>query len=238
MKAGSLSTTRVSREQLREWLKTLQEPLGHLRHAIACRYRDELDHTALRKLPNANLPAMSGQSSRSHHHLSAVQLNDRQIEIISRAAPKRDYYCHRRGNRLFELGLGEVALALTAASSKSDRPSLPSLSPPTTARISHPRCSQGCRLGRRSFQRDSRRLCDVHKNSIHRPRPSRRDYSRDGCLHAPCVRKMLVFDELQPEFADSRPLLPRNPSRIYEPAEPGADADRIRQSSSNSFPTT
>jgi type IV secretion system protein VirB4 len=49
-------------------------------------------------------------------------LNDRQIEIISRATPKRDYYCQsRRGNRLFELGLGDAALAFTAASSKSDQ---------------------------------------------------------------------------------------------------------------------
>src|SRR5262249_43059972 len=49
-------------------------------------------------------------------------LNDRQIEIIARATPKRDYYCQsRRGNRLFELGLGEVALAFTAASSKTDQ---------------------------------------------------------------------------------------------------------------------
>jgi type IV secretory pathway VirB4 component len=48
-------------------------------------------------------------------------LNDRQIEIIARATPKRDYYAQsRRGNRLFELGLGEVALALCAASAKSD----------------------------------------------------------------------------------------------------------------------
>ncbi len=46
-------------------------------------------------------------------------LNDRQIEIIARAMPKRDYYCQsRRGNRLFELGLSEVALALCAASSR------------------------------------------------------------------------------------------------------------------------
>ncbi|MFX7017294.1 conjugal transfer protein TrbE, partial [Acinetobacter baumannii] len=37
-------------------------------------------------------------------------LNDRQIEILARAIPKRDYYCQsRRGDRLFELGLGEVA---------------------------------------------------------------------------------------------------------------------------------
>jgi len=49
-------------------------------------------------------------------------LNDRQIEILARAIPKRDYYCQsRRGNRLFELGLGEVALTFTAASSKADQ---------------------------------------------------------------------------------------------------------------------
>ena len=52
-------------------------------------------------------------------------LNDRQIEILARAAPKRDYYCQSaRGNRLFELGLGEVALAFTATSSKTDQLSI------------------------------------------------------------------------------------------------------------------
>jgi type IV secretion system protein TrbE len=49
-------------------------------------------------------------------------LNDRQIEILAQATPKRDYYCQsRRGNRLFDLGLGEIALAFTATSSKSDQ---------------------------------------------------------------------------------------------------------------------
>lgn len=44
-------------------------------------------------------------------------LNDRQIELISRATPKRQYYLQSaRGNRLFELGLGPVALALCGAS--------------------------------------------------------------------------------------------------------------------------
>ncbi len=39
--------------------------------------------------------------------------------------PKRDYYCQsRRGNRLFELGLSDVALALCAASSKTDQAAL------------------------------------------------------------------------------------------------------------------
>jgi type IV secretion system protein VirB4 len=44
-------------------------------------------------------------------------LNDRQIELIARATPKRDYYLQsRRGNRLFELGLGRIALAFCGAS--------------------------------------------------------------------------------------------------------------------------
>jgi type IV secretion system protein VirB4 len=44
-------------------------------------------------------------------------LNDRQVELIARATPKRHYYLQsRRGNRLFELGLGPIALALCGAS--------------------------------------------------------------------------------------------------------------------------
>jgi type IV secretion system protein VirB4 len=44
-------------------------------------------------------------------------LNERQIELISRATPKRQYYLQSaRGNRLFELGLGPIALALCGAS--------------------------------------------------------------------------------------------------------------------------
>ncbi|WMT86446.1 conjugal transfer protein TrbE [Pelagibacterium sp. 26DY04] len=55
-------------------------------------------------------------------------LNDRQIEIVSRSAPKRDYYMQtRHGNRLFELGLGPIGLALCAASDRSDQPLIASI---------------------------------------------------------------------------------------------------------------
>ena len=69
---------------------------------------------------------MAENGIRSIRQIAAIYerfgLNARQIEILSRATPKRDYYCQsRRGNRLFELGLGEVALAFTAASSKTDQ---------------------------------------------------------------------------------------------------------------------
>jgi type IV secretion system protein VirB4 len=51
----------------------------------------------------------------------AFGLNDRQIEIVARATPKRDYYYQsRQGNRLFELDPGPVTLAFVAASSRDD----------------------------------------------------------------------------------------------------------------------
>ncbi len=44
-------------------------------------------------------------------------LSERQVELIARATPKRDYYLQsRRGNRLFDLGLGRIALAFCGAS--------------------------------------------------------------------------------------------------------------------------
>jgi type IV secretion system protein TrbE len=48
-------------------------------------------------------------------------LNPRQIEIISRATPKQDYYAQTaKGNRLFELDLGPLALAICLAASPQD----------------------------------------------------------------------------------------------------------------------
>ena len=44
-------------------------------------------------------------------------LNERQVELIAHATPKRDYYLQsRRGNRLFDLQLGPIARALCGAS--------------------------------------------------------------------------------------------------------------------------
>lgn len=44
-------------------------------------------------------------------------LNARQIELIATATPKRDYYLQsRRGNRLFDLALGKIALGLCGSS--------------------------------------------------------------------------------------------------------------------------
>jgi hypothetical protein len=49
-------------------------------------------------------------------------LNERQLQILQQSIPKKDYYYQsREGNRLFELGLGELALAFCAAGSPQDQ---------------------------------------------------------------------------------------------------------------------
>jgi len=63
-------------------------------------------------LPNAR--AIEPQSRAAYERFG---LNDRQLELVSRATPKRHYYLQSTlGNRLFELGLGPVARALCGAS--------------------------------------------------------------------------------------------------------------------------
>ena len=63
------------------------------------------------------LPNDRAQESLSREVYQGFGLNDRQIELIARATPKRHYYLQsQRGNRMFELGLGPVALALCGAS--------------------------------------------------------------------------------------------------------------------------
>jgi type IV secretion system protein TrbE len=112
--------------QLREWLKTLRKKNASV--VFATQSLADIETSAIAPaiiescptrlfLPNER--ALEPQIARTYR---AFGLNERQIEILSRATPKRDYYCQsRRGNRLFELGLGEVALAFAAASSKTDQ---------------------------------------------------------------------------------------------------------------------
>ncbi|MEN5083106.1 conjugal transfer protein TrbE [Bosea sp. TWI1241] len=112
--------------QLREWLKTLRKKNASV--IFATQSLSDIDGSAIAPaiiescqtrllLPNER--AIEPQITAIYRRFG---LNDRQIEILARATPKRDYYCQsRRGNRLFELGLSDVALALSAVSSKTDQ---------------------------------------------------------------------------------------------------------------------
>jgi type IV secretory pathway VirB4 component len=112
--------------KLREWLKTLRKKNASV--VFATQSLADIDGSAIAPAIIESCPTriMLPNDRAIEPQIMTVYrrfgLNDRQIEILARAIPKRDYYCQsRRGNRLFELGLGEVALAFTAASSKADQ---------------------------------------------------------------------------------------------------------------------
>lgn len=100
--------------QLREWLKTLRKKNAFV--VFATQSLADIDGSAIAPaivescptrifLPNER--AFEPQIARIYRNFG---LNDRQIEIVARAIPKRAYYCQsRRGNRLFALGLGEIS---------------------------------------------------------------------------------------------------------------------------------
>lgn len=68
------------------------------------------------------LPNATAQDEVSKEFYRSMGLNERQIEIIAHAIPKREYYqTSPKGNRLFELALGPIALALCASSSVHDQ---------------------------------------------------------------------------------------------------------------------
>lgn len=112
--------------KLREWLKTLRKKNASV--VFATQSLADIDGSAIAPAIIESCPTriLLPNDRAIEPQITAIYrrfgLNDRQIEILARATPKRDYYCQsRRGNRLFELGLGEIALALTAASSKTDQ---------------------------------------------------------------------------------------------------------------------
>ncbi|KTE24076.1 MULTISPECIES: conjugal transfer protein TrbE [unclassified Sphingopyxis] len=112
--------------QLKSWLKTLRKKNASV--VFATQSLADIESSAIAPaiiescptrifLPNER--GLEPQIARIYERFG---LSPRQIEIVAHATPKRDYYCQSpHGNRLFELGLGEIALAFTAASSKSDQ---------------------------------------------------------------------------------------------------------------------
>ncbi|MQW87838.1 conjugal transfer protein TrbE [Sinorhizobium saheli] len=112
--------------QLREWLKTLRKKNASVIFATQSLSDIDNSDTAPAIIEGCPTRLLLPNERAIEPQITAIYrrfgLNDRQIEILARATPKRDYYCQsRRGNRLFELGLSELGLALCAASSKSDQ---------------------------------------------------------------------------------------------------------------------
>lgn len=112
--------------QLKEWLKTLRKKNASV--VFATQSLADIDNSAIAPAIIESCPTrifLPNERALEPQILAIYErfgLNARQIEILAQATPKRDYYCQsRRGNRLFELGLSDVALAFCAASAKADQ---------------------------------------------------------------------------------------------------------------------
>ncbi|HEY9536406.1 MAG TPA: conjugal transfer protein TrbE [Kiloniellaceae bacterium] len=112
--------------RIRDWLKTLRKKnvavvfaTQSLADIAGSSIAPALIESCPQRIFLPNDRALEPQSREAYERFG---LNARQVELIAAAQPKRDYYLQsRRGNRLFELGLGPVALAFCGVSTASDQ---------------------------------------------------------------------------------------------------------------------
>ncbi len=112
--------------RIREWLKTLRKKnvaVLFATQSLADIERSVIAPALIESCPTRIfLPNDRALEPQARAVYERFGLNGRQIEILGLATPKRDYYVQSaQGNRLFELGLGPIALALTASSSPDDQ---------------------------------------------------------------------------------------------------------------------
>jgi type IV secretion system protein TrbE len=113
-------------QRIREWLKTLRK----LNVSVVFATQSLADIAASKIAPAISescptrifLPNPRASEPAQREIYSRFGLNETQIHLLSEAFPKRDYYLQSRaGSRLFELGLGPIALALAASSTPDDQ---------------------------------------------------------------------------------------------------------------------
>ena len=112
--------------RIREWLKTLRKKnvaVVFATQSLADIERSSIAPAILESCPTRIfLPNDRAIEPQARIVYERFGLNARQIEILARAIPKRDYYAQTaRGNRQFELGLGPITLAFAGASSPDDQ---------------------------------------------------------------------------------------------------------------------
>ena len=112
--------------RIREWLKTLRKKnvaVVFATQSLADIMQSRIAPAIIESCPSRiflpNPRAIEPGQAEAYQRFG---LNDTQIRLIAEAFLKRDYYLQTSlGNRLFELGLGPVALAFTAASAPEDQ---------------------------------------------------------------------------------------------------------------------
>lgn len=111
--------------RIREWLKVLRKKnvaVVFATQSLADIQRSAIAPAIVESCPSRIfLPSPQASEPQLRTIYEGFGLNSRQIDIITRAQPKRDYYYQSRlGNRLFDLDLGPVAFAFAGASRPED----------------------------------------------------------------------------------------------------------------------
>lgn len=112
--------------RIRQWLKTLRKKNVSVIFATQS-LADIKDSTIAPSIVESCasrifLPNPQATEPQIRKIYAGFGLNERQIDIVATAQPKRDYYYQSRaGNRLFDLDLGPVALAFAGASKPQDQ---------------------------------------------------------------------------------------------------------------------
>lgn len=113
------------RAKIREWLKVLRK--ANVAVVFATQSLSDLAKSGIADVVFEScptkilLPNPEALTENSQPFYRQIGLNTRQIQILSMATPKRQYYViHPDGRRLFELGLSGAELAFAGASGKED----------------------------------------------------------------------------------------------------------------------
>jgi type IV secretion system protein VirB4 len=112
--------------RIREWLKTLRKKnvaVVFATQSLADITNSTIAPAIIESCPQRIfLPNDRAGEPEARRAYERFGLNERQIQLVATATPKRDYYLQsHRGNRLFQLGLGPISLAFCGASSPADQ---------------------------------------------------------------------------------------------------------------------
>ncbi|MGF9566848.1 conjugal transfer protein TrbE [Neorhizobium sp. BT27B] len=115
----------VFRDKIREWLKVLRK--ANCAVVLATQSISDAERSGIVDVLKEScptkicLPNGSAREAGTREFYERIGFNERQIEIVATAIPKREYYVATpEGRRLFDMSLGPVALSFVGASGKDD----------------------------------------------------------------------------------------------------------------------
>ncbi|PYE40013.1 type IV secretion system protein VirB4 [Rhizobium sp. PP-F2F-G20b] len=115
----------VFRAKIREWLKVLRK--ANCAVVLATQSISDAERSGIIDVLKEScptkicLPNGAAREAGTREFYERIGFNERQIEIVSNAIPKREYYVATpEGRRLFDMSIGPVALSFVGASGTDD----------------------------------------------------------------------------------------------------------------------